>query len=70
MMNCPICGVRVIAIFHEWHSASNEAYFEYLHSEEGGVRSEPCTIVLPYSEGIERYTQEWNEMQGEELQVH
>jgi hypothetical protein len=62
-MNCPVCGIKCIAVFHEWKGSENRAYFEYYHAEEdGGVRREPCSINIPYNEGLLRYEDEWNAM--------
>lgn len=61
-MNCPVCGKRIILIFHDW---SDTVLFEYHHEDD--PRKEiptPCSVTVPYEVGQERYKKEWTEMYG------
>lgn len=60
-MDCPICGIKVAIIYHEWKG--DRAYFEYIHIEEKeGITRTPCFINLSHTDGMARYEQEWKAM--------
>jgi hypothetical protein len=60
---CPMCGKSVLMVFHEWRGGEDQALFEYHHHEDAakarrGGEPTPCTVVMPYDEGLTRYVEE------------
>ena len=54
-----MCGQPVLLVFHVWNGATNRATFEYHHIDDA-TKDEPtpCTVIMPYDEGITRYAAE------------